>query len=130
MVAVVLSPTMFNPFEFTITKPAPGPPGATGSTGAAGPRQILSAAVSPDGSIITKSSAVTVARTGAGQYHIAIAAGTFTRPALPMFTPWNGHVLPGATTDFLTFADVTFAVTAGGAGADTLFLFTMTEVAP
>ena len=150
MVWVLLSPTMFNPFEFTITKRVPGPAGATGPTGATGARgatgamgatgptgptgakgsrQVPSAVVAANGSAIIKSSAVTVSRTSTGQYHLAITAGTFTSDALPMFTPFDGHVTVGMTTNLRTFVDVTFATSAGVA-ADTAFSFTMTEMMP
>ena len=150
MVAVVLSPTMFNPFEFTIRKPVPGPPGATGPTGATGttgapgargatgatgatgptgPQQVLSALVAANGLAIVKSSAITVSKTGTGAYHLAIAAGTFTSDAFPMFTPYDGHVALALTTNLRTFVDVSFA-TAAGVAADTAFGFTMASMTP
>jgi len=156
MLAVVLTPTMFNPFEFTIDKDVPGAPGPTGptgatgatgatgvpgipgatgatgptgATGAAGAGVAVGAVVNPNGTVQFASNGVTVTKGPAGSYTIAIASGIFAQPAMPIFIPAADVHVAGLSTNLLTTVSVSFANAAGSA-TDAGFVFTMTEVRP
>jgi hypothetical protein len=83
----------------------------------------------PDGTPQFASQGVTVSRTATGQYTISIAPGIFTQIAIPMFTPLNGAVTAGMSTNGSTIVNVTF-VNSSGAAIDAFFHFTMVQVRP
>jgi hypothetical protein len=76
------------------------------------------------GTLLFGTAGVTVTKTGTGSYHITIPAGTFSQPAMPVFTPVSaGVTMAGLTTDFFTFVDVIFT-------NDAAFTFLMTQIRP
>jgi hypothetical protein len=82
----------------------------------------LGAVVNADGSVVWKSSDVTITRVGTGEYAFAITPGIFTANAIPMFMPIDA-LFVDLTSDWQTSGTVTFA-------SDTRFHFVMVQVRP
>ena len=80
-----------------------------------------------DGSVVWKSTDITVVRTGAGQYTVTVPSGTFTSSAIPMVMPKSGGIQT-LTSDWLTTASFTLEV--GSTPTDTPFHFVMVQVKP
>ena len=118
---------------------APGPVGATGATGAtgpagpagpAGPQTVASAAIAPDGNVMTAAvppgATLTASRTGPGAYRLVVS-GLGTACPIATSTAFGGTMQFTGGSCTAGFLELSMATSTGG---DLLFMVVVVSVGP